>query len=236
MIATQSRVDALGFSAEEAEEVAKGFAIALKGEGKEYVEKIMPLQAEYAAFIGEREEAAQKKAAEELANEAKENKALGAAYMEKCKQDKAFRALESGVLVKIENAGDEKCKPTTKSFISVRYTGKLIDGTIFDSSDRNAETGAPAQFSAESEPAAFPFPLEGLIPGWIEALQQVGKGAKLTIVIPSDQAYGDRGTGNGLIKPGATLVFDLELVDVADKPAGADDEIAPENAAGAESK
>jgi FKBP-type peptidyl-prolyl cis-trans isomerase len=82
----------------------------------------------------------------------------------------------------------------------VHYLGTLIDGTEFDSSYKRGE------------PATFP--LDGVIPGWTEGLQLVQEGGKVQLAIPAALAYGDRGAG-GVIPPGATLLFDVELLQVA---------------------
>ena len=88
--------------------------------------------------------------------------------------------------------------------MKVHYTGKLIDGTVFDSS---VERGQPATF-----------PLTGVIKCWTEGLQQIKEGGKARLYCPSDLAYGDRGRPK--IPPGATLVFDVELLEVV-KPGNA---------------
>ena len=86
--------------------------------------------------------------------------------------------------------------------VTVHYTGKLIDGTVFDSS---VERGAPATFGVTQ-----------VIPGWVEALQLMKEGAKWRLFIPSQLAYGPQGAG-GVIGPNATLIFDVELIKVNSK-------------------
>lgn len=106
--------------------------------------------------------------------------------------------LESGLQIEVlENGQGETPLITDK--VTVHYTGRLEDGTVFDSS---VERGEPATF-----------PVNGVIPGWVEALQLMNVGDKWKLTIPSDLAYGDRGAG-GLIGPGATLVFDIELLKI----------------------
>lgn len=216
--AAQNGLEFAEFTPEESALILEGFQLGLQGKFKDMEGDIRANEAEFTAFMqgimSKISANAQAASMAEMQKLATKNKAAGAAYIEKCKEDKAFKQLGSGVLMKVENAGDEKIKPTPKSYLTVRYTGKFIDGTIFDSSLRDPETGEPKPFTADSEPAAFPFPLNQLIPGWIEAFPQLGKGAKATLVIPSDQAYGDQ---PGRIPPGSTLVFDIELVDVSDK-------------------
>lgn len=104
----------------------------------------------------------------------------------------------SGLQYEILEAGNG-ISPSSEDVVKVHYTGTLLDGTKFDSS---VDRGQPAQFK-----------VGGVIPGWTEALQMMKVGAKWKLYIPSDLAYGDRGAG-ALIKPGATLVFEVELLDV----------------------
>jgi FKBP-type peptidyl-prolyl cis-trans isomerase FklB len=83
--------------------------------------------------------------------------------------------------------------------VEVHYTGRLIDGTVFDSS---VERGVPATFGVTQ-----------VIPGWVEALQLMKAGSKWRLYIPSDLAYGAQGAG-GVIGPHQTLIFDVELLKV----------------------
>jgi len=86
--------------------------------------------------------------------------------------------------------------------VKVHYTGKLTDGTVFDSS---VQRGEPATF-----------PLNGVIKCWTEGVQKMKVGGKATLTCPSDIAYGDQGRPP-TIKPGATLVFDVELIEIVKK-------------------
>jgi len=95
-----------------------------------------------------------------------------------------------------EGSGDS---PKETDQVTVHYHGTLIDGTVFDSS---VERGQPATF-----------PVNGVIPGWVEALQLMNPGAKFKLFIPSDLAYGERGAG-GAIGPNATLIFEVELISI----------------------
>ena len=90
-------------------------------------------------------------------------------------------------------------RPTIEDQIKCDYHGILLDGTVFDSSvERN-------------QPAIFP--VNVVVPGWAEALQLMTVGAKWRLFIPSDLAYGEEGAG-GLIGPNATLIFDVELLEI----------------------
>lgn len=215
--AAQNGLEFAELTPEESDAVIEGFKLGLAGKTADLETALKNDREDFSVFMQEFEGKIRAKAEEKsraaLKKISDENRAKGAAYIEKCKEDKAFVALPSGVLIKVEKNGDAAKKPTPESYIAVRYTGKLTDGKIFDSSERDAESGAPVPFTDKSEPAAFPFPLSQLIPGWIEALQTLGVGAKATLVIPADQAYGD----SGRVPPGSTLVFDIELVSVSDK-------------------
>ena len=106
--------------------------------------------------------------------------------------------LPSGLQYKVITAGSG-ASPKASDTVSVHYRGRLIDGTEFDSSYKR------------NEPTSFP--VGGVIPGWTEALQLMKVGAKWELYVPAKLAYGDRGAG-GLIPPGATLVFEVELLSI----------------------
>lgn len=93
--------------------------------------------------------------------------------------------------------------PAVTDMVKVNYTGKLLDGTIFDSSEKN---GGPVEFT-----------LNQVIPGWTEGLQLMRKGGKAQLIIPSALAYGPR--GGGPIPPYAPLTFEVELLDFHPVPA-----------------
>lgn len=106
--------------------------------------------------------------------------------------------LPSGLLYEVITEGTGP-KPTASDTVTTHYHGTLVDGTVFDSS---VERGQPASF-----------PVSGVIAGWTEALQLMNTGSKWRLVVPPELAYGDRGAG-GQIKPGATLVFEVELLEI----------------------
>ena len=91
-------------------------------------------------------------------------------------------------------------KPTVQDIVTVHYEGRLLDGTVFDSS------------YARGEPATFP--LGRLVPGWQIAIPEMGVGEAIEIAIPADLAYGP--VGRGPIPGNATLVFKVELIAIAD--------------------
>ncbi len=121
------------------------------------------------------------------------------AYLEENKAKDGVQVTESGLQYRVVESGDGK-SPTAADYVTVHYAGRLIDGSEFDSSYKRGE------------PATFP--AGRLIPGWTEALQLMSVGDKWELTIPSDIGYGEHGAGGGLIPGNATLVFDVELLDV----------------------
>ena len=129
---------------------------------------------------------------------AEKEKEAGKPYLEKMAQEKGAKKLPSGMIYIEEQAGTgDSPKPTDK--VKVHYTGKLTDGTVFDSS---VERGQPATF-----------PLNQVIKCWTEGVGQMKPGGKAKLVCPADLAYGDRGAPPK-IKPGSTLTFDVELLEI----------------------
>ncbi len=126
------------------------------------------------------------------------NKEAGAAFLANNKKNPAVVELPSGMQYEILKDGTGE-SPKATSTVTTHYTGTLIDGTVFDSS---VERGQPAQF-----------PVNGVIKGWTEALQLMKPGSKWKLYIPSDLAYGDGGSPPK-IGPGATLIFEVELISV----------------------
>ncbi len=116
------------------------------------------------------------------------------------KVSEGFDRTESGLLYKIIQKGDGKKAEKGKT-VSVHYKGALIDGTEFDSSYKR------------KEPIDFPLGMGNVIEGWDEGIALLQVGDKARFVIPSDLAYGSQGAG-GVIPPNATLIFDVELMDV----------------------
>ena len=105
----------------------------------------------------------------------------------------------SGVASQVVRPGNGTAKPTSYDQVRVHYSGWTADGRLFDSSVERKE---PAQF-----------PLNGVIPCWTEGVQKIKVGGKAKLVCPSDLAYGDRGSPP-VIGPGATLVFEVELLEI----------------------
>lgn len=123
------------------------------------------------------------------------NRAEGEKFLAANKSKPGVKVTKSGLQYKVIKEGTG-ASPKATDTVVVDYRGTLIDGQEFDSS------------YARGKPATFP--VNGVIPGWQEALQLMKEGAKWQIYVPSDLAYGERGAG-GLIGPNATLIFDVEL-------------------------
>jgi len=132
---------------------------------------------------------------------AQRNLAAAKAYLAENGKKPGVVTTASGLEYEVLVAGTGP-KPTPADTVTTHYTGALIDGTVFDSS---VERGTPASF-----------PVNGVIPGWVEALQLMGVGSKWRIVIPPELAYSERGAGNK-IGPNEALIFTVELISI-DKP------------------
>lgn len=121
-------------------------------------------------------------------------------FLNENKMKPGVTALPNGLQYSILNPGmTGGPKPNVSDTVVVHYVGMLTDGTEFDNSVKRGE------------PATFP--LNGVIKGWTEILQLMPKGSKWKVVIPSELGYGDRGAG-GVIPPNATLIFDIELLEI----------------------
>jgi len=127
------------------------------------------------------------------------NRQEGEAFLEMNKKQPGVVTLPSGLQYKILVAGKGKT-PKLSSTVTTQYSGKLLDGTEFDSSYKRGE--------------AATFPCSGVIKGWTEALQLMKEGSKWELYIPPDLAYGPAGAGGGTIPPNATLIFQIELISV----------------------
>lgn len=130
--------------------------------------------------------------------DAAKNLEEGLAFLaENAKKDEVTE-LPSGLQYEILKEGDGDL-PTVNDQVKCHYHGTLIDGTVFDSS---VQRGEPATF-----------PVNGVIQGWVEALQLMSVGSKWKLYVPSELAYGNRGAG-GAIGPNSALVFEVELLDI----------------------
>ena len=133
----------------------------------------------------------------DMETKATENKAAGTAFLAENAKKEGVKQTESGLQYKVIKAGTGK-SPKATDVVEVNYEGKLLDGTVFDSS---YERGEPIEF-----------PLNQVIAGWTEGLQLMKEGGKYEFYIPSDIAYGE--AGNAGIEPNSTLIFTVELLKV----------------------
>jgi FKBP-type peptidyl-prolyl cis-trans isomerase FklB len=134
----------------------------------------------------------------ELRKQAEENSKIGTAFLAENAKKAGMQTTASGLQYQVLKAGTGKT-PKVSSKVKVDYEGRLIDGTIFDSS------------IARQQPAEFQ--VNQVIQGWTEGLQLMKEGAKYRFFIPAHLAYGQIGSGD-IIEPNSTLIFDVELLQV----------------------
>jgi FKBP-type peptidyl-prolyl cis-trans isomerase FkpA len=188
--AVSSKIKQFDFSADEAKYIEMGFKETLEGKSDAKVDDSYGMKLnEYLAKKQEAIVAKQKEAAKP--------------FLEKMAKEKDAVKLPSGVIY-IPIKEGTGANPKTTDMVKVHYHGTFPDGKVFDSS---VERGQPAEF-----------PLNGVIPCWTEGVQKIKVGGKAKLVCPSDTAYGDQGAG-GAIPGGATLVFEVELLDILKEPA-----------------
>ena len=181
-------ISELSFSPAEVEALVKGLSTAAGGKDSPFVlEQIGPKMDEFM----------QKKQAAYLAKVKSQSLTASTAFFKKLDENKNIVVLPDGLRYEIIKPG-EGAFPKASDTVKVHYTGTLVDGTVFDSS---VQRGEPAEF-----------PLNGVIPGWTEGLQKVNKGGKIKLYVPPQLGYGDEGKGG--IPPGATLIFDVELLEI----------------------
>jgi FKBP-type peptidyl-prolyl cis-trans isomerase FklB len=137
------------------------------------------------------------KQTEKMKSVGDKNKKEGEAFLAENKKKEGIKTLPSGLQYKIIKIGTGKMPKATET-VTTNYRGALVDGTEFDSSYKRGEPTT--------------FPVNGVIPGWTEALQLMKTGSKWQLFIPSNLAYGERGAGP--IGPNAVLIFDIELISI----------------------
>lgn len=187
-LAMGKQLQAMGVETVDSESFKDGVKVAFDGG-----EPAMPL------------EEAQKLINDYLENLAKKAEAAaraeGDAFLAENGKKENVKTTASGLQYVVEKEG-EGAQPTAEDEVTVHYIGKLLNGTVFDSS---VNRGEPATF-----------PLNRVIPGWTEGVQLMKEGAKYTFFIPSDLAYGPNGVPN-VIPPHSTLIFEVELIKVNKK-------------------
>lgn len=175
-----------------ADELMKGFRAGLSGEkGKFTPEEVRSMMMNYQRQM-------MAKRAEERTKSADSNQQAGEAFLQKNKLKTGIKTTASGLQYRVIKIGSGK-KPTDKDTVSVTYSGRLIDGEVFSSSED------------PKKPAVFR--LNGVIPAWKEGLQMMPAGSTWEFFVPAKLAYGARGAG-AKIGPNATLIFKITLIDV----------------------
>ncbi len=178
----------LEFSKGQTDAMVKGLTAAAAGKDSPYdLEQIGP----------QMDALMQQKQASYLTKVRAQNLGEARAFFEKLKENKNVVELPDGLRYEILQAG-KGAYPKPTDTVKVNYTGKLLNGTVFDSSTQRG--------------GADEVQLDKVISGWTEGLQKINVGGKIRLYIPPDLAYGDNGSGG--IPPGATLIFDIELLDV----------------------
>lgn len=166
--------------------------------------KLLMTEDEMKQVLSDFEKEMMNKRATEFNKQAEENKAKGEAFLKENQSKKGVVSMPSGLQYKIIKQGSG-IKPTKEDTVTVEYTGKLISGEVFDSTEQG---GKPVSFK-----------LNQVIPGWTEALQMMPAGSTWEVYIPAKLAYGSRNVG-GAIGPNETLIFNVHLIEVKkeDKP------------------
>jgi len=171
---------------------ARGVADGMSGA------KLLMTEDEMKKVLGDFEKEMMDKRTNDLKKQAEDNKQKGEAFLKTNKSKDGVVTLESGLQYKIIKSGTG-IKPAKEDTVTVEYTGRLLNGDVFDSTEK---TGKPVSFK-----------LTQVIPGWTEALQLMPAGSTWEIYIPSQLAYGSRNVG-GVIGPNETLIFNVHLIDV----------------------
>ena len=147
---------------------------------------------------GSNETATTEQTTPDYGQQIKDNKTIGREFLEENAKNDSVVQTSSGLQYMVLKEGTG-AKPGPTDTVTVHYTGRLLDGTVFDSS---VERGEPASF-----------PLDKVIPGWTEGLQLMSEGSQYRFFIPSELAYGSKGAGDQIL-PNSTLIFDVELIKV----------------------
>lgn len=191
----QSGVRNLGLNAKEIESFMKGAKAA--AEGKEAPQKLGEQVEDMQKFLQQKAAAYEKIHQEQMKITAEKNRKAGDEFMQALlKKNAKIKTTTSGLSYEILSEGDVNVKATEIDTVEILYTGKTIDGKIFD----------------ESKEKAIAFPLNGVVAGIKEGLQLVGQGGKIVLYIPDSLAYGEYDIPS--IPAGSRLIFEVELVKV----------------------
>lgn len=193
-VATGRDLQGFTFTEQELEMVKAGFADGARDQAKMKTEEMQAVMPKLQDLYKTRMEAA-----------AKKEKEAGAAFLAKAATEKDATKTASGLVFQNVKVGTG-ATPTPSDVVKVNYEGKFVSGKVFDSSIER------------KEPATFP--LNGVIPCWTEGVQLMKVGGKAHIVCPPELAYGDEGRPPQM-PGGATLVFDVELLEIVKPEAAA---------------
>ncbi|MGH7996254.1 MAG: FKBP-type peptidyl-prolyl cis-trans isomerase [Opitutaceae bacterium] len=189
VLAKQKGLGEFDFTPQEADGLVKGFAAAVRhGDAPYDLQRAGPLM----------EALLEKIQGSYISGLKAKNEKANAAFFSQLKRNPNVKETPSGLCYEILKPG-EGAYPKPTDTVRVNYEGKLLDGTVFDSS---YQRGQPAEF-----------PLNGVIAGWTEGIQKINAGGKIRLYVPPALAYGDDGRPG--IPPAATLIFDVELLDIA---------------------
>ena len=160
---------------------------------------------EMLAILGEHQKVAEEKARQDAIAQMEESKKEGAAYLEGNKDRAGVNVLPSGVQYKVLEDGDG-IRATMDDTVLAHYVGRFVTGEEFEG-------------TYETDEATY-FPVTRVIPGWQEVLQLMPVGSKWEVTVPTELAYGERGTPN--IPPNSTLIFEIEVLGIKGKTVDVD--------------
>ncbi|MDR1497934.1 MAG: FKBP-type peptidyl-prolyl cis-trans isomerase [Puniceicoccales bacterium] len=189
-----------GFNAAEVEIILRGFRDG--AQGKELPKDARDIFPKLNQFLQEKYKANQPVIQAKLQKQQAEWLAKNQDFLRNIDKDQSVKSTPSGLRYKILAEGTGP-RPLPTSKVKALYEGKLVDGTVFDSTKtRNNE---PTEFA-----------LNAVIPGWTEGLQKISKGGKIILYVPHTLGYGEQGSGQ-VIPPLSTLTFEVELVDISNE-------------------
>ncbi len=198
-LALNQGLEDLGFSDEEKSDLLEGMTLAIREGAIHSEEDLQVMMPQLQAYLQDRVAAQQ-------ATMAAAGQEAEAAYFAELDGKEGVTKDDSGFYYEILEEGDGAF-PTMDQEVEVNYEGRLIDGTVFDSSYQRGQAAV--------------FPLTGVIPGFGGGLTKVKEGGKIRIHIPAELGYGNNPPQGSTIRPGSTLVFEVELLDIVEAEAEA---------------